>query len=94
MVEVGVADEYTCDLARWSQKALVKSRVRQRGRAANDAGQRSTRDVGIDVDHLPFVAQAVAGDAKPFELEPLGASSSGLLASSSIASASSRFPRG
>ena len=43
--------------------------VRQRWCAADDAGQRDTREVGVDVDRLVLVAQAVAGDAEPFEFE-------------------------
>ncbi len=47
----------------------MERRVCQRGRAADDAGQRNTREVGIDVDRLSLIAQAIARDAEPFKLE-------------------------
>lgn len=52
VVEVGVTDEHADDMARRSQVELVERWVRQRGHAADDTGQRDTREVRIDVERL------------------------------------------
>ena len=72
VVEMGVPDENPDDASGRSQEALVKRRVGVCRRAADDACERHAREVGVDVDRLPLVAEAVPRHAEPFELQPPG----------------------
>jgi hypothetical protein len=70
MVEVGVADEDAGDLAGRMDEAVERRGIGQRRPAPQQVGEGDAGDVGIDEERLSLKAHPVAGDAKPFELEP------------------------
>ncbi len=70
VVEVGVADEHADDLAGRLDEAVERRRVGQRRAAQQQVGEGDPREVGVDEQRLALVAEPVAGDAEPFDLEP------------------------
>ena len=72
MVEVGVADQHPDDLAGRVDEALERGRVGQGRPAQQQVAERHPREVGVDEQRLALVADPVAGDAEPFDLEPGG----------------------